>query len=131
MKSERILIGLTVAIVGFSLAYNTDFGNKVEAAPIVKTVELPALKSDPSYFKMNLDLQTGHSIVESNVPITSTDITVNRPTKVVEKVVYKYIKRKEANETKPEVLVKTVMFPLFAPDFTKPEPPVIPNRVYR
>lgn len=131
MKTEKILIGLTVAVVGFSLAYNTDFGNKVEASPIVKTVELPTLKSDLSYFKMNLDLQTGQSIVESNVPITSTDITVNHPTKIVEKVVYKTVKRKDTNETKPEVLTKLVMFPLFAPGFHKPAPPAIPNRVYK
>lgn len=90
---------LAVFVVGLIMSYNTNIfkPESVTATETVKTVQLPPI---PGNFKLNLDLETGKSIVESNIPVTSTDITVNHPTKIVEKVVYKKSKPKVVYETK-------------------------------
>lgn len=116
---------LAVFVVGLIMSYNTNIfkPESVTATEIVKTVQLPPI---PGNFKLNLDLETGKSIVESNIPVTSTDITVNHPTKIVEKVVYKKSKPKVVYETKTEVQTRPVMFTLptprshkFVPEYPK------------
>lgn len=116
---------LAVFVVGIIMSYNTNIfkPESVTATEIVKTVQLPPI---PGNFKLNLDLETGKSIVESNIPVTSTDITVNHPTKIVEKVVYKQSKPKVIYETKTEVQTRPVMFTLptprshkFVPEYPK------------
>lgn len=116
---------LAVFVVGLIMSYNTNIfkPERVTATEIVKTVQLPPI---PGNFKLNLDLETGKSIVESNIPVTSTDITVNHPTKIVEKVVYKKSKPKVVYETKTEVQTRPVMFTLptprshkFVPEYPK------------
>ena len=116
---------LAVFVVGLIMSYNTNIfkPESVMATETVKTVQLPPI---PGNFKLNLDLETGKSIVESNVPVTSTDITVNHPTKIVEKVVYKKSKPKVVYETKTEVQTRPVMFTLptprshkFVPEYPK------------
>lgn len=116
---------LAVFVVGLIMSYNTNIfkPESVTATETVKTVQLPPI---PSNFKLNLDLETGKSIVESNIPVTSTDITVNHPTKIVEKVVYKKSKPKVVYETKTEVQTRPVMFTLptprshrFVPEYPK------------
>ena len=116
---------LAVFVVGLIMSYNTNIfkSESVTATEIVKTVQLPPI---PGNFKLNLDLETGKSIVESNIPVTSTDITVNHPTKIVEKVVYKKSKPKVVYETKTEVQTRPVMFTLptprshkFVPEYPK------------
>lgn len=116
---------LAVFVVGIIMSYNTNIfkPESVTATEIVKTVQLPPI---PGNFKLNLDLETGKSIVESNIPVTSTDITVNHPTKIVEKVVYKKSKPKVVYETKTEVQTRPVMFTLptprshkFVPEYPK------------
>lgn len=116
---------LAVFVVGIIMSYNTNIfkPESVTATEIVKTVQLPPI---PGNFKLNLDLETGKSIVESNIPVTSTDITVNHPTKIVEKVVYKQSKPKVIYETKTEVQMRPVMFTLptprshkFVPEYPK------------
>ena len=105
---------LAVFVVGLIMSYNTNIfkPESVTATETIKTVQLPSI---PGNFKLNLDLETGKSIVESNIPVTSTDITVNHPTKIVEKVVYKKSKPKVVYETKTEVQTRPVMFTLPTP----------------
>lgn len=116
---------LAVFVVGLIMSYNTNIfkPESVTATETIKTVQLPPI---PGKFKLNLDLETGKSIVESNIPVTSTDITVNHPTKIVEKVVYKKSKPKVVYETKTEVQTRPVMFTLptprshkFVPEYPK------------
>lgn len=116
---------LAVFVVGLIMSYNTNIfkPESVTATETIKTVQLPSI---PGNFKLNLDLETGKSIVESNIPVTSTDITVNHPTKIVEKVVYKKSKPKVVYETKTEVQTRPVMFTLptprshkFVPEYPK------------
>lgn len=116
---------LAVFVVGLIMSYNTNIfkPESVTATETIKTVQLPPI---PGNFKLNLDLETGKSIMESNIPITSTDITVNHPTKIVEKVVYKKSKPKVVYETKTEVQTRPVMFTLptprshkFVPEYPK------------
>lgn len=116
---------LAVFVVGLIMSYNTNIfkSESVMATETIKTVQLPPI---PGNFKLNLDLETGKSIVESNIPVTSTDITVNHPTKIVEKVVYKKSKPKVVYETKTEVQTRPVMFTLptprshkFVPEYPK------------
>lgn len=116
---------LAVFVVGLIMSYNTNIfkPESVTATETIKTVQLPLI---PGNFKLNLDLETGKSIVESNIPVTSTDITVNHPTKIVEKVVYKKSKPKVVYETKTEVQTRPVMFTLptprshkFVPEYPK------------
>lgn len=116
---------LAVFVVGLIMSYNTNIfkPESVTATETVKTVQLPPI---PGNFKLNLDLETGKSIVESNIPVTSTDITVNHPTKIVEKVVYKKSKPKVVYETKTEVQTRPAMFTLptprshkFVPEYPK------------
>lgn len=116
---------LAVFVVGLIMSYNTNIfkPESVTATETVKTVQLPPI---PGNFKLNLDLETGKSIVESNIPVTSTDITVNHPTKIVEKVVYKKSKPKVVYETKTEIQTRPVMFTLptprshkFVPEYPK------------
>lgn len=116
---------LAVFVVGIIMSYNTNIfkPESVTATETVKTVQLPPI---PGNFKLNLDLETGKSIVESNIPVTSTDITINHPTKIVEKVVYKQSKPKVIYETKTEVQMRPVMFTLptprahkFVPEYPK------------
>lgn len=116
---------LAVFVVGLIMSYNTNIfkPESVTATETIKTVQLPPI---PGNFKLNLDLETGKSIVESNIPVTSTDITVNHPMKIVEKVVYKKSKPKVVYETKTEVQTRPVMFTLptprshkFVPEYPK------------
>ena len=109
---------LAVFVVGLIMSYNTNIfkPESVTATETIKTVQLPPI---PGNFKLNLDLETGKSIVESNIPVTSTDITVNHPTKIVEKVVYKKSKPKVVYETKTEIQTRPVMFTLPTPRFHK------------
>lgn len=116
---------LAVFVVGLIMSYNTNIfkPESVTATETIKTVQLPPI---PGNFKLNLDLETGKSIVESNIPVTSTDITVNHPTKIVEKVVYKKSKPRVVYETKTEVQTRPVMFTLptprshkFVPEYPK------------
>lgn len=116
---------LAVFVVGLIMSYNTNIfkPESVTATETIKTVQLPPI---PGNFKLNLDLETGKSIVESNIPVTSTDITVDHPTKIVEKVVYKKSKPKVVYETKTEVQTRPVMFTLptprshkFVPEYPK------------
>jgi hypothetical protein len=116
---------LAVFVVGLIMSYNTNIfkPESVTATETIKTVQLPPI---PGNFKLNLDLETGKSIVKSNIPVTSTDITVNHPTKIVEKVVYKKSKPKVVYETKTEVQTRPVMFTLptprshkFVPEYPK------------
>lgn len=116
---------LAVFVVGLIMSYNTNIfkPESVTATETIKTVQLPPI---PGNFKLNLDLETGKSIVESNIPVTSTDITVNHHTKIVEKVVYKKSKPKVVYETKTEVQTRPVMFTLptprshkFVPEYPK------------
>ena len=116
---------LAVFVVGLIMSYNTNIfkPESVTATETVKTVQLPPI---PGNFKLNLDLETGKSIVESNIPVTSTDITVNHPTKIVEKVLYKKSKPKVVYEKKTEVQTRPVMFTLptprshkFVPEYPK------------
>lgn len=116
---------LAVFVVGLIMSFNTNIfkPESVTATETIKTVQLPPI---PGNFKLNLDLETGKSIVESNIPVTSTDITVNHPTKIVEKVVYKKSKPKVVYETKTEVQTRPVMFTLptprshkFVPEYPK------------
>lgn len=116
---------LAVFVVGLIMSYNTNIfkPESVTATETIKTVQLPPI---PGNFKLNLDLETGKSIVESNIPVTSTDITVNHPTKIVEKVVYKKSKPKVVYEIKTEVQTRPVMFTLptprshkFVPEYPK------------
>lgn len=116
---------LAVFVVGIIMSYNTNIfkPENVTATEIVKPIQLSPI---PGSFKLNLDLETGKSIVESNIPVTSTDITVNHPTKIVEKVVYKQSKPKVIYETKTEVQMRPIMFTLptprshkFVPEYPK------------
>ena len=120
---------LAVFVVGLIMSYNTNIfkPESVTATETIKTVQLPPI---PGNFKLNLDLETGKSIVESNIPVTSTDITVNHPTKIVEKVVKKPVKERKEYETKTEYLEKVVMFTLPTPRFHVPSIQ-FPNSVER
>ena len=125
MKAK--LAYLAVALVGLVMSYNTNIFKPEEVtAAEHKQVVLPQVF--PGQFKLNLDLETGKSIVECNLPITSTDISVTHPTKIVEVPVYKPSKTVFAYDTITEVRMVPVMFTLPAP---KPQRsvPSIPSRV--
>lgn len=117
-KHGNLLTYISFAVVGLLMAYNTNFFSlqEVKADP-VKTLDLPALNFNPkSNLDLVIDLEKGTVNTKSNMPIAKTDITVNHPTKIVEKVVEKPIyKRKVVYETKTEYLTKIVTAPLQAP----------------
>ena len=108
---KAIFAYLSVAFVGLVVSYNMNIFQPeiVQASEIPKTINLPPLQGN---FNMNLDLETGNVNVESNLPFASTDVTVNHPTKIVEKVVYKPGKERIKYETKVEYREKLLMFPL-------------------
>ena len=120
-KHGYILTYIAFAIVGVILTYNTDFSaKKVQASP-VRTLELPTLKFDPSKnLNLEIDLNNGISNVKSDMPITKVDVTVNHPTKIVEKVVKQPVKERIIYETKTQYLEKIVTFPLLTPNFHVP-----------
>lgn len=120
---------LSVFIIGLIMSYNTNIF-KPENINAVETVEPVILPQIPGNFKLHLDLETGKSIVESDLPITSTDITVNHPTKIVEKGSIKQSKPKVVYETKTEVQTRMVMFTLPTPKSHK-FVPEYPKRVER
>ena len=128
----NLLTYIVFAIVGLLLAYNTNFFKleEVRADP-VKPLDLPALQFNPkANLSLEIDLDKGVSNVKSNVPIANVDVTVNHPTKLVEKVVKKPSKKEIVYETKTEYLEKVVMFTLPTPDFHVPNIE-LPKRVER
>ena len=112
---KHVIAYLATALVGLILSYNTNiFQEDIKATEVEKPYVMPP--PIQGNFKLNLDLENGKSIVESNLPIASTDITVNHPTKIVEKVVEKPIIKKEVKyETKTEYVTKLVSFTLPIP----------------
>ena len=64
------------------------------------------------------------------MPIANIDVTINHPTKLVEKVVEKPVKERKEYETKTEYLEKVVMFTLPTPRFHVPSIQ-FPNSVER
>jgi hypothetical protein len=64
------------------------------------------------------------------MPIANIDVTINHPTKIVEKVVKKPVKERKEYETKTEYLEKVVMFTLPTPRFHVPSIQ-FPNSVER
>ena len=64
------------------------------------------------------------------MPIANIDVTINHPTKIVEKVVKKPVKERKEYETKTEYLEKVVMFTLPTPRFHIPSIQV-PKKVER
>lgn len=120
-RHGNLLTYIAFAIVGVILTYNTDFSaKKVQASP-VKTLELPPLKFDPNKnLNLEIDLNNGISNVKSDMPITKVDVTVNHPTKIVEKVVKQPSKERIVYETKVQYVEKPVMFTLPAPRFHVP-----------
>lgn len=118
----NLLTYIAFAIVGLLLAYNTNFFKleEVRADP-VKPLDLPALQFNPkANLSLEIDLDKGVSNVKSDVPIASVDVTINHPTKIVEKVVEKPVKERKEYETKTEYLEKVVMFTLPTPRFHVP-----------
>lgn len=121
-RHGNLLTYVSFAIVGILLSYNTNFFQVEEVrADQVKPLDLPALKFDP---KGNL------SNVKSDMPIANIDVTINHPTKIVEKVVKKPVKERKEYETKTEYLEKVVMFTLPTPRFHVPSIQ-FPNSVER
>lgn len=121
-KHGNLLTYIAFAIVGLLLSYNTNFFQveEVRAGP-VKPLDLPALKFNPKgNLSLEIDLEKGISNVQSNLPIANVDITVNHPTKIVDKVVKQPVKKVIKYETKTEYLEKVVMFTLPTPTFHVP-----------
>ena len=108
MKNK--LAYLATVFLGLVTAYNMN----VFQPEIVQASEIPKFNLPPiqGNFKMNLDLDNGNVQMESNLPYASTDVTVNHPTKIVEKVVYKPGKERIKYETQIEYREKVLMFPL-------------------
>ena len=112
-RHGNLLTYVSFAIVGILLSYNTNFFQVEEVrADQVKPLDLPALKFDPN---------KGVSNVKSDMPIANIDVTINHPTKIVEKVVKKPVKERKEYETKTEYLEKVVMFTLPTPRFHVPD----------
>lgn len=127
-RHGNLLTYVSFAIVGILLSYNTNFFQVEEVrADQVKPLDLPALKFDPkNNLSLEIDLNKGVSNVKSDMPIANIDVTINHPTKIVEKVVYKKSKPKVVYETKTEVQTRPVMFTLptprshkFVPEYPK------------
>lgn len=111
-RHGNLLTYVSFAIVGILLSYNTNFFQVEEVrADQVKPLDLPALE---------IDLNKGVSNVKSDMPIANIDVTINHPTKIVEKVVKKPVKERKEYETKTEYLEKVVMFTLPTPRFHVP-----------
>lgn len=83
---------LATCFAGLALAYNSNVFEmeSTNANELIKPTHLPKIEV-PSDFRMNLNLNTGECIVENNKDIVSTDITVEHPTKIVERIVEKPI----------------------------------------
>lgn len=128
----NLLTYISFAIVGILLSYNTNFFQVEEVrADQVKPLDLPALKFDPKgNLSLEIDLNKGVSNVKSDMPIANIDVTINHPTKIVEKVVKKPVKERKEYETKTEYLEKVVMFTLPTPRFHVPSIQ-FPNSVER
>lgn len=116
-KDGNLFTYIAFAIVGVLLAYNTNFSNIGEVQASSKPIDLPTLKFNPKdNLSLEIDLEKGISNVKSDMPITDVDVTVNHPTKIVEKVVEKPVVKKEVKyETKTEYLEKVVLFSLPEP----------------
>lgn len=130
MKAK--LAYIAVAFVGLVMSYNTNIFQPeiVQASEIPKVITLPQPKG---HFDMALDLVTGTVKVESNLPIASTDVTVNHPTKIVEKVVYKPGKERIAYDTIVVYREKVgLLFPI-PPSWFKPKPKTValPDKIER
>lgn len=90
----------TVIIVGLLIGLKTNIFDvtveKVQASPPTQFCFQPKTN-----FNLELDLETGKALVESNYKVTSTNVKVNHPTKVIEKI--KVVEKpviKEVTETK-------------------------------
>lgn len=120
-KHGYILTYIAFAIVGILLAYNTNFSSieKVQANN-AKPLDLPTLQFDRSKLLLDIDLEKGTSNIQSDMPVTNVDVTVNHPTKIVEKVVKQPVKERIIYETKTQYLEKIVTFPLLTPNFHVP-----------
>lgn len=122
-KNGNLLTYIAFAIVGILITYNTNFSNigEVQASP-PKPIDLPTLKFNPKdNLSLEIDLERGISNIKSDMPVTDVDVTVNHPTKIVEKVVEKPIIKKEVvYETKTEYLEKVALFTLPTPHFHVP-----------
>ena len=95
-RHGNLLTYVSFAIVGILLSYNTNFFQVEEVrADQVKPLDLPALKFDPKgNLSLEIDLNKGVSNVKSDMPIANIDVTINHPTKIVEKVVKKQVEVK-------------------------------------
>lgn len=121
-RHGNLLTYISFAVVGLLLAYNTSFFSLQEAKASSIEKNLPTFQFNPkSNLDLVIDFEKGTVDTKSNMPITETTVTVNHPTKIVEKVVEKPVyKRKVVYETKTEYLTKLVMFPLQAPKLHVP-----------
>ena len=128
MNANKFLAYIAISVIGLFTAYNMNiFPEKMQAAP--PPVELPAMKFNmPKQFDVNIDLNSGIAKLSGNADCTA-NVTVNRPTKIVEKVVYKPSKPIIKYETKTEYLEKTLTPSILKGRLHVPNIS-IPNRVY-
>lgn len=109
MNARKVMAYMAISVIGLFTAYNMNiFPEKIQATP--QPVELPTLKFDmPKSFDLDIDLNSGSAKLSGNADCTA-DVTVNHPTKIVEKVVYKPSKPVIKYETKTEYVTRMKTF---------------------
>lgn len=92
-----------------------------EAKAEQKMPELTIPKFNPvGQFDLHIDLNKGTANVTSSNGIDKANVTVNRPTEVIEVPSKPIIKKEVKYETKTEYLEKVVLFSLPVPTFHVP-----------
>ena len=100
------LVYTAVIIVGLLIGLKANIFDvtveKVQASPPTQFCFQPKAN-----FNLELDLETGKALVESNYKVTSTNVKVNHPTKVIEKI--KVVEKPVIKEVKETKLVKVAV----------------------
>lgn len=121
---NKLFAYIVTAIVGILIAYSTDTftTQSVQATPKVEPIIF--VKPDIPV-RLNIDLNTGKFDISGTPSTRDIEVTVENPTKIVEKVVEKPIIKKEVEyKTKTEIVERAVMFTLPTPAIHVPLPQV-------
>jgi hypothetical protein len=126
MRHNLAYIG--VITMGFILAYSADIFKPEKASAGPPTVMIPTIQS-PTNFKINFDLEKGIGEISSDKTVSNAEVTINNPTKIVEKVVEKPVyKERIVYETKTQVLTRFFGMTLL-PKQSHSLKPVYPTKV--
>ena len=119
------LVYTAVIIVGLLIGLKTNIFDvtveKVQASSPTQFCFQPKAN-----FNLELDLETGKALVESNYKVTSTNVKVNHPTKVIEKV--KIVEKPVTKEVIETKLIKVAVPMKLKVGDLHPRKPNLPER---